>query len=59
MFCKHKWEKINQELLLSEMELLDKAGYVPNGFVKRKQTLITDYVCSECGKLRRFKVKTA
>lgn len=55
--CKHEWKKIYEYESESKLEIFDKLGYelsrMPYNGVDK--TIITDYTCNKCGKLKRFK----
>ncbi len=60
MFCKkHIWDKLDRVILPSQAEILHSMGYTPNTHTNCRQKLVTDYQCTECGKLRRLITITA
>lgn len=38
--------------LITEFDIVAKAGKVPNTWNCQKRSLITDYKCSKCGKIK-------
>lgn len=57
LFCNHNFHLVNQHQTESEFEMVKRLGYVPTTWSSKKRLLITDYKCSNCGKLKRFKEK--
>ena len=58
IFCKHNWRKVNEFVIDSEFDLVVRANRTPNTWNSLKRKYITDYTCTECGKLKRFIEKT-
>ena len=59
LFCKHKWEKVNEIKFESEFQQIRNANYKPDYYHSLTQKVVTDYMCSTCGKLKRFTTKSA
>ncbi len=57
--CKHDYHLVNQFELKSEFDIVIESGKVPNTHLCMQRTIVTDYKCSKCKKLKRLKVKTA
>ena len=55
IFCKHQWEKVNEIKFKSEFEIISEQGRTPNTHSSLIRKVVTDYICTECGKLKRFK----
>ena len=61
MFCKHNWVKINEHHFPSQLEKMMERGVekIRNLDESAMQgTLVTDYKCEKCDKIKRFKSKT-
>jgi hypothetical protein len=44
--------------MLSEFDIVANSGYTPNTFLSIKRSIITDYECSKCGKIKRLTATT-
>lgn len=58
LFCKHKYELVNQFEMKSEFDIVVEAGKVPNTHNSQTRRIITDYECIKCNKIKRLTAKT-
>jgi len=60
MFCKHQWELINQFTVSSQLEIMVSCGKPPDTWQPSScvRTHVTDYTCTKCGKLKRFRERS-
>jgi len=56
MFCKHQWKLMNHMETKSAYETIVEVAWSPSrgGPWLFTKTIITDYQCEKCGKLKRF-----
>ena len=59
VFCKHKWEVLSETTTKSKFEVVAErvAGgkqTLPRQLVCAKRKLVQVFVCSKCGKFKRF-----
>jgi ribosomal protein L44E len=55
MCKKHEWKLVNQFETKSEFEIVSESRRTPNSHNSMIKKYITDYTCTNCGKLKRFK----
>lgn len=59
LFCKHKWNKINDLVVPSEADMIKDMGKYLYSFHRLTRVYVTDYSCELCGRIKRFKTETA
>lgn len=53
-FCNHDDELINQYFIESDFERVARTRYVPKDWISIKSTLISDYKCKNCKRVKRL-----
>lgn len=58
LFCRHKYEKISEKNIPSEVDLVRSYGYKPNHYHSTVRQYVTILTCEKCGKLKTIILKT-
>ncbi len=58
LFHSHNYIMVNQFEMKSEFDIVCENGFVPNTWTKRIRKVITDYKCTICNKIKRFRETT-
>jgi len=56
-FCNHDFKLINQFEMKSEVDIIVENGKIPNTWNSLKKSVVTDFKCMKCNKLKR-KIET-
>ena len=57
LFCNHDYEKIDQQTIKSEFELVKEMGFRPTTWHSMKRKYIHFYNCKKCNKLKKIVLK--
>lgn len=55
IFCKHEWKMVNHFVTESKAEQEERLTDFVGCYTSMTKVYVTDYVCENCGKIKRFR----